>query len=737
MTKLQINRRQFLKSSVIGSSMLLTIQMPAMASTNKTKELSEDWCLYVHINSDNSVIMYSPVIEMGQHMKTTGPMILAEELDLDWELITVADDCPTYLQRNEDGIIGYKYSDMSTGGSHAVRRNWDYMRQAGATVRLMLLEEAASVWNLTLEHLSTNKSRVINKQNGQSITYGLLAKGAAQRKIDSSKIKLKSASDYNIMGKDQKTVDLKKIVTGKPLFGIDADYKNISEVVIHRAPWQGASVVSFNKEAAMSVKGVIDVFKMDRHVDNLGKPNEKQIISAGVVVVAANLWAAIKAKRLLNTEWKESPDYIEQSSEQQQNKFKKLVLQNKAGKIRINNGDVDKAFEQAEQIIDQTYETPLFAHACMEPHNCIADIRANDATIIIGHQFPTIVAEEVDRFTEVDGLNVEIINKRAGGGFGRKYQRDFAREAIFISKRLKRPVKVTWMREDEVERDYFAPATVMRIRTALDKNNNLTAWHHKQAQTAGGARDNCFPANLIRNYRTEVIQTQSKIPTGAWRGPGHLQWTFAVESMTDELAHRVNQDPLAFRLNMLQPHKAYEYKGFGATVIDSGRLAKCYQSAAKLAGWGRTLEKGHGLGIAGHFTFGSYAAFVIEVAVDDKNQLTLCNAWGAIDCGFAINPNHVRNQMEGGFIEGLNAALFNDVKVDRGRVINNNFHSLRWMKMKEAPKTIKVDIISNEYPPTGVGEPPTAPAAAALANAIFAASGKRIRRLPLAENFTI
>jgi isoquinoline 1-oxidoreductase beta subunit len=717
--------------------MLLTIQLPAFASNAKANAKSEDWCLYVHINPDNSVIIYSPVSESGQHMKTTGPMMLAEEMDLDWKLITIADDCPTYLYRHTEHGISYKYADMTSGGSHAVRRNWDYMRTAGATVRRMMIEEAAEVWNVPANTLTAKASHVINNINGKTISYGLLAEAASSRKVDTTNLKLKTTAEYTIMGKDTHTVDLKKIVTGKPLYGLDAEYPNVLQVVIHRAPWQGASVESYDKASVMSVKGVKEVFKIDAQIDNRGEANEKQVTSAGVVVVADTLWAALKGKQRLHTQWKQSPEYSQQSSKQQQDEFRQLVNETDNGTVLFDEGDVDIAFDNAEQTLTETYETPLFVHACMEPHNCIADIREHDATVITGHQFPHTIAEEVERFTGIDALKVEIINMRLGGGFGRRYQRDFALEAILISKRLKQPVKVTWMREDEIERDFFAPATVMKVRASVNSKNTITAWHHKQAQTASGPRDACFPAHLVKNYRTEMVNSKSKIPTGAWRGPGHLQWTFAVESMTDELANLAGQDPLVFRLRMLLPHKAYDYAGWGAKFIDSGRMAKCYESAAKLAGWGRILDKGHGLGIAGHFTFGSYAAFVIEVAVDEKNQLKLCKAWGAIDCGFAINPNHIRNQMEGGFIEGLNAALFNNAKIEKGRAINNNFHTLRWIKMREAPRMIDVDIIENDYPPTGVGEPPTAPAAAALTNAIFAATGRRLRRLPLDESIKI
>jgi isoquinoline 1-oxidoreductase beta subunit len=737
MTNNLMNRRQFLKTSALAGGMLLSINLPFIRSATAKQKSQSDWCIYIEIKPDNSIVMASPVMDMGQHMKTTGPMIIADELDLDWQRITFAEDCPAYLSKTEEGNIGYQFSDMGTGGSHAVRRNWDYMRKAGATARRMIIEEAAALWKVSPESLITRASFVVNPNTQQKFSYGYLAKGASRRQIDQNRITLKQPSEYRIMGSDAKTVDLQKMVTGKPLFGIDADYPSALQVVIHRAPAQGASIESYDKAAALAVPGVQEVVEMTPQFEKYPTDDDKQIVSAGIAVVANSLWSALQGKKALKTRWQADNNYAEQTSELQQTQLRQSVASNVVATQRKNEGDVDKALNDASYVADYTYETPLLAHACMEPFNCIADIREQDATVVVGHQFPHMVAEEVQNFAGIDALNVEVISKRMGGGFGRRFERDFVREAIVLSKQLKRPVKITWTREDEIERDYFAPAYVMRVRAGLDDNNQVSAWHHRQAQTRGGARDDCFPAKIVKNYRSENIESPSKIPTGPWRGPAHLQWTFAVESMTDELAHQAKQDPLAFRLAMMKPHQAHEYSGWGAAVIDSGRMAKCYESAANMANWGRELPKGHGLGIAGHFTFGSYAAFVIEVSVSSDNTLTLHNAWGAIDCGFAINPNHIRNQMEGGFIDGLSAALFNKVVVEKGQVINNNFHTLRWMKMKEAPKQIQVDIIQNDYPPTGVGEPPTAPAAAALANAIFAASGQRIRQLPLADSIRI
>lgn len=288
-----------------------------------------------------------------------------------------------------------------------------------------------------------------------------------------------------------------------------------------------------------------------------------------------------------------------------------------------------------------------------------------------------------------------------------------------------------------MQRDYFDAAAVTRVRASL-KDKQITGWHHRQAQTRGAPEASTyFPAKVIPNYRVERFPDASNIQVGPWRAPTQLQWAFAAESMLDELAHAIGEDPLAFRLRYLLPYKEYPIQNWAANSIHSGRMAACYEAAARLADWGRPRPKGTGIGIAGHFTFGSYAACVLEVSVSERDELKVLRAWGAIDCGFGINPNHIRSQMEGGFVDGLNAALFNDVRVSEGRVVNDNFGALRWMRLREAPLSIEIAILDNGYGPTGVGEPPLAPAGAALANAIFAACGKRVRRMPIADSFKV
>lgn len=729
-----LTRRSFIAASV-SAGMLLTIPMFSRVAKANSTHATTQWSLYVAIHPDNRVTMISPIMDMGQFMRTTGPMILADEMDLDWSLISFSREIPIHMKRDEKGEVGYAHAQVGTGGSFTVRNNWDYLRTAGATVRRMLIEEAAARWNVSPERLRAENSYVIDTQSERRISYGALAEKAALREVDASNVRLKERSQYRIMGRDTPIIDARDMVTGKPIFGIDADYPNALQAVIDRAPALGATIESYDKEAALAVPGVRQIIEIEPVVDEHWPEGRAQVVNAGVAVVADTLWAAIKGRRALKTRWKKS-ELTRDDSEQQQQAFHRQVASKDEAIVLQNDGDVDAAFASCDLVLDQTYEKPLWAHAFMEPLSVIMDIKRDSAKVVVGHQFPHRAALEIERVTGIDALKVEIASKRMGGGFGRRAEQDFLREAAMLGRKLGQPVKITWMREDDLEHDWFDSAAVMRVRAGL-KDGRIVAWHHRQAQTRGEPEYAVFPAGLVPNYRAERLASTSNIRVGPWRAPFQLQWAFATESMLDELAHAAKQDPLEFRLRFMQPYEARPIKHWSSTEIHSGRMAKCYEAAAELAGWNRKRPAGTALGIAGHFTFGTYAACVVEVSVSERNELTIHRAWGAIDCGFAINPNHIRSQMEGGFIDGFNAVLFNRVVVKDGQVQTRNFDAVRWMRMRESPLDIQVRIIDSGYPPTGVGEPPVAPAGAALVNAVFAASGQRIRRLPLADSLVI
>ena len=724
---MDISRRQFLHVSLSTGAMVMSVGLPGevLATSSANQEGAGVLGHYLKIHPNNRIEIGSPVMDMGQHMKTTGPMMLAEELDADWALV----DCvaaKTNLKRVGDKV-DHKFVEESSGGSHATRNTMPYFRTAGATARTMLRQAAAKQWQCPLEDVATNAGFAIQKSSGRKSSYGSLAHIAATLAVPDAEVKLKEVSQFKIIGSDVVTVDIDQMVRGAPLYGQDMEVADMLHASIERCPYFQGRLKSFDDKAAAAVPGVVSIFA----IDELRSPDGKTVITSdGVVVVANNLWTAMKARRLLSVEWNKGP-WHEESSAAMISDYHALVSGDAEGDVKFETGEVHAEYAKAVKTFNHHYETPFLAHACMEPFNAIADVRESSATIISGHQNPAGVANAVAETLNIDPMSIEVISPRSGGGFGRRYSTDFVREAAVVSKKLKQAVKITWTREDEVSQDQFGPGLVSRIKAGIDKNGKLTSWHIRQAKKRGGLWAQCFPAHLIANYRAEVFRKDCGTPLGPWRGPGHLQLAFATESMIDEVAHFVGSDPLAYRMQLMGADRDFEYSDYGADKISSGRMAKCYQAAAKLADWDNARPKGVGLGIAGHFTFGSYAAFVVEVDSRDNSNYKITKAWGAIDCGMPVNPNHIRSQMEGGFIDGLNAAMFNEIKIEDGKVSNTNFHSLQWMRMAQSPRTIETTIVKNDYPSTGVGEPPTAPAAAALANAIFAATGQRLRKLPL------
>ena len=705
----------------------MTVNLPAKAgkasvATNK----NPDWTVYLKINKDNSVEIASPVQEMGQHMKTTGPMLLAEELEADWSLVKCTVAAAHFKpSENNPKTVTYQYADMNTGGSHAVRNNWDILRNAGAKAKHLLVTAASQVWKCDPSEIKAKNSFLHRNTTKQKLSFGEVAEIASQLPISKTELKLKPIDDFTIIGKNTVTVDIDDIVTGKPLFGIDMDFPGQLHAVVARCPHYKGSVKEFDDSLSKKVKGVIKIFKL-APINN----GSTKIVPEGVVVVAKTLWAAMKAKKLLKIEWDKGP-WQKESAASMRKDFSSLCAETTEGRVQKSQGDIAKGFQEAQKTIESEYFMPYFHHFLMEPLNCIANVKEDRATIITGHQSPASAANWVSEEIGIAPMNIEVIAHRMGGGFGRRWSKDYVAEAAIISKKMKAPIKVTWTREDEMEQDYFAPMQVIKIKAGLDNNQKVVAWHHRQAKKSGGARAECFPANLIPNYKLESLNKECGTPTGPWRGPGHLQFAFAVESMTDELAHAAKMDPYLFRKELYEGHGTYKYEGYGAKEIDARRMWRCYEEVAQMSNWSTKRPNGIGLGIAGHFTFGSYAAFVVEVDATDAPNYRVTKCWGSIDCGLAVNPNHIVNQMEGGFIDGLNAAIYNETAIENGKVISNNFHRFKTLRMKESPLQFEVSILKNTHPPTGVGEPPTAPAAAALANALFDTTGQRLRSLPL------
>ena len=688
---------------------------------NPTKNTLE-WSVYVEVKKDNQIVIASPVQDMGQHMKTTGVMMIAEEMDADWDLVSCIPG-QLHIQRKK---IAYKYASMNTGGSHAVRKNWDYLRRAGAIIRALLIQSASTYWNVPISDLSTKNSYVINKLTGQKLPYGALASIAKYITVNEQGITLKDFKNYNILGKSTRNVDIDEMIMGKPLFAIDMQMDHMLYATIERAPTYRGTIVKYSDTETLKVKGVIKTIKLELSKSQRGSRQ----VSEGVAVVAESYWAALKGRQKLKIQWKLG-EYANESSEEILADFKRLCDGAPTNKPEINDGDIKSAMQSAHKVYDRKFTTQLLAHLSMEPLNAIVHASKDQAKIIVGHQDPLSVAYLVANELGINIHDVEVVSTRMGGSFGRKSMSDWVLEATKVAKHCTRPVKLVYTREDDTQQNYFGQGVHANLKVAVDKQGNITGWHNKQAQISGAVLPYCFPQGLVENFRIDKYSRDSGTPIGPWRGPGHVQNCFISESMIDEIAHDFGRDPLEYRIALFGESRAMKYVGYGSKEKHSGRMLSCYKKVAELANWKTKRPKGVGLGMAGHFTFGSYAAFVVEYDSREKNKCKISNVWGVIDCGFGLNPNHIISQMEGGFIDGLNAALYNNVRIKHGAVVNDNYDQLHFMRLRESPQNITIEILKNDYPPTGVGEPPTAPAGAALSNAIWAATGVRQREFPL------
>jgi isoquinoline 1-oxidoreductase subunit beta len=727
-----VNRRDFLKKSAAGSAALVVgFHLSPRAFADQAKDQEEKtpnpFDAWVRITPDDHVTLVLGKSEMGQGVYTALPMILAEELSVDWKHVHV-----------EQAPTNPKIYDLGTGGSGSVAGSWLPLRQAGAAAREMLIAAAAKRWGVGTETCKAKNGFVVHGHPERSFRFGELVVEASKLPIpDLNKVPLKNPDDFSIVGRDTRRLDTAVKSSGQAKFGIDSRVPGMLYAVIARCPVFEGKVASFDATKAKAVAGVRDVFE----IKTSGRGAST---TGGVAVLADNSWAAIQGRKALEVNWEEGAAANE-SSEELRNQF--LANASKPGGVLRNEGDANAVLETASKKVEAIYELPFAAHVCMEPMNCTVAIRPDSAEAWVPSQGPQWAQAVIAEAANLPPEKVTVHTTLMGGGFGRRYQADFVMEAAQVAKISGKPVMVLWTREDDMQHDFYRPASYHRLEGALDGEGKLAAWKHFQTSTSIAAKWSQKGADdpglgefgtgatipyAAPNIRIEYTLAHSSAPRAWWRSVEHSSSGFVMESFVDELAHAAGQDPLAFRLKLIGESRKIPQFGEGREdyhPLDTARLKGVLELARDKAGWTKPLPKGQGRGIAGFYSFFSYVAAVAEVSASSsafKVNRIVC----AVDCGRAVNPNGVRAQVESAAIYALTATVKDAITVDRGRVAQANFNDYAMIRMNEAPP-IEVYLVPSAEAPTGIGEPTVPVIAPAIANAIFNATGKRPRRLPI------
>ena len=713
------SRRDLLKTGALAGGLVLSFNVAGKAGA-AAPAADAKLNAYVSLTPDNKVTIVSKNPEIGQGIKTSLPMIIAEEFDVDWASVTT---------KQADGDPA-TYGRQFAGGSMATPLHWDELRRVGAAGRAMVVAAAAQSWNVPAAECTTALGVVYHKASGRKATYGsLAAKAATLPAPDLKTVPLKDPKDYKILGKFMPQVDSAALVSGKPLFGIDVVVPGMLYATFDKAPVFGAKVASADLTAAKAVKGVRQAFVVEGGTDLSG-------LVPGVAVVADSWWQARKGREKLNTQWAEHPTSKQSSADYD---AQALAL-SKAAPLRTerHDGDVAAALKGAAKTVEAAYSYPFIAHAALEPMNCTAAFKDGKLEIWAPTQNPEAGRQLVAKTLGIAPADITLHMTRCGGGFGRRLANDYMVQAAWIAREAKAPVKMLWTREDDIRYDYYRPAGYHFLSGGVDASGTVTAWHDhfvslgndgKFASSAGMSQTE-FPSRFVPNYRYDLSLIPTGVPTGPLRAPGSNALSFVIQSFIDELAHAAGADPVAFRLKLLGGGGMMGTPGQNGYAAD--RMSGVVKLAAEKAGWGKTkLPKGTGMGIAFHFSHMGYFAEVVQATVAADGAVKVDKVWVAADVGRQIvNPAGGINQVQGSVLDGLSAALGQQITIENGAAVQSNFGDYPLLRMADAPP-VEVHFLITDNPPTGLGEPALPPAPPALCNAIFAATGKRIRSLPI------
>jgi isoquinoline 1-oxidoreductase beta subunit len=653
---------------------------------------------YLSISPDGIITIFSPNPELGQNIKTSFPMIVAEELDADWSKVSVV----------QAALDTKKFERQVTGGSGAIPHSWERLRKAGATARQMLVEAAAKRLNVSAATLTTDKSTVFHKESGRKLGYGELATEASAIPVP-AEIKLKDKKDFKLIGTAVRNVDNEEMITGKPLYGLDFYREGMLFAMIQRPQAFGMKLKSVDSEAAKAMPGIVDVVTFKNNVAIVGK----------------STWQVNKARKALKIEY-EADGSIESSSDH--DRLFKELLDSKDTKVvivRRKDGDVDTAFKTAAKVITREYQCPFLSHSPMEPMNFFAHVRPDGVELVGPTQTPDMARNETAKLLGISPDLITLELTRLGGGFGRRLKADYVLEAAELSSLIKAPVKVIWTREDDMAGGSYRPAVRYRFEAALDANGNLIGYKLRGVGINAGncTREDNFPSGAVDNLLIESVDYKSPITTGAWRAPITNFLAYAEQSFLDEVAAAANQDPVTFRLSLLDKTKQ---SPVGAIKYDIDRMKGVIALVTEKCGWGKKKNIAQGFSV--YFSHRSYVAQVAEVQLKKGNPV-LHKIYAAADCGVVVNLSGAYQQVRGGIVDGLGHAMYGNLTFKEGAAEHKNFNSYRLIRFKEVPE-VEIHFVNNGIDPTGLGEPALPPTGGAVANALFKATGKRLYNQP-------
>ncbi len=727
-----MDRRKFLQvSSLATGGLLISVNLSCNSPKEQSPGVFKHFNSYLRIDTNGIVEILNPVPEIGQGVLNSLPMLVAEELNIPWESVQI---------KQAPAGTDYGGSDQRAAGSNSVRRYWEPMRLAGASARELLKKAAAQLWNIEIDDCYTEEGFVHNTIDRKSKAYGELVELASTFEIPEN-IQLKDRRSFNFIGSSPQNKSTKALTSGEAKFGLDTRVDGMVYASSEKCKTYGAAVKSFNKEEVLAINGVSHCFIVPFH----GSSSERPYCREGVAVVGDSAWSVLKGRRALKIEWDLGVNANENSNALHE---QGRSLLERTGKYTAkSDGDtLSHMQKEAHETYEADYHLPFIVHIPMETLNCTVDLKEDSCELWSTTQMPFAELNFVSNFLELPVENIKINVPRIGGGFGRRLGVDWTIEALKIAKEVKKPVHFFWTREDDIQLDGNRPFSYHKLKAGIDETGKVKSWLHRQAGTSRYAfrsgRDpheseffpNHFPANLIDNFRQEYHLIETNINATLLRAPGNNALAFPVESFIDELAIQLKQDPLSFRLELLGEDREFLFDEEDNSVISTGRMKNVLMVAARGAGWGKKLPDEHGLGIAGYFTFDSYVAHVAHVSVDPVSKaLKIHKFYSAVDCGQVLNPDGVKAQVEGAIMDGLSATLFQEITVSDGGNDQTNFHNYHVLRMPDAPDEIEVFIVKNDYPPTGIGEPPYPPVAPALCNAIYDSCGVRIRKLPIKD----